>query len=592
MTPTRTLAALLACCLAVPMLRAENILFLGSRPTWLRLEVTIDGQTPAQSLQAHLKARFEYLDQDGDGRLSVDELKRMITRQELRQQMSLTTNSFVQRRGGTVALSEVDSDGDGQVSLNEFIDYYLASAPDQFTLQPAPVSDPYGQLLSDELLAKLDRDGNGKLAKAELAQAPKLIEQFDTNDDECVAALELVPDLLQRRVGAMPGMPAMPAMPAMGKEKGPGGLTGLNQPIRTGPPFVRFASKGKVDSVAEQLIDIYDRNQDRTLSRPEIGLDEKAFARLDRDMDGQLDSTELIDWLEQDQPDVTVRCQLGLSKPGEQVDFTIADWLTGYAKASNHARPTLWLGRTRLIVESLLPQLNRGVDAGYEQATVQSVQSLFQFYDRQQKGFIDLNDPQLVRNLGLRATFTDADANGDGKLTRDELLAHQRLMQSAQRQMLLLAYTRQSPSAFALLDVNRDGRLSRGELSNAWNRLAEWLPVEGDELRLGERESEYRLAIGLLRQQYSGFSYNPLAPLQSRLVPHAGARAKLVRGDGPQRRRGRVAARVPGHARRLRPHRHQPRWRHLAGRGRGVRAGADFNQSAPLSRFGAISAAE
>jgi Ca2+-binding EF-hand superfamily protein len=542
MTPTRSLAALLACCLAVPMLRAENILFLGSRPTWLRLEVTIDGQTPAQSLQAHLKARFEYLDQDGDGRLSVDELKRMITRQELRQQMSLTTNSFVQRRGGTVALSEVDSDGDGQVSLNEFIDYYLASAPDQFTLQPAPVSDPYGQLLSDELLAKLDRDGNGKLAKAELAQAPKLIEQFDTNDDECVAALELVPDLLQRRVGAMPGMPAMPAMPAMGKEKGPGGLTGLNQPIRNLPPFLRVGpDANKVESVVERIIEVYDRNQDRTLSRPEIGLDEKAFARLDRDMDGQLDSTELIDWLEQDQPDVTVRCQLGLSKPGEQVDFTIADWLTGYAKASNHARPTLWLGRTRLIVESLLPQLNRGVDAGYEQATVQSVQSLFQFYDRQQKGFIDLNDPQLVRNLGLRATFTDADANGDGKLTRDELLAHQRLMQSAQRQMLLLAYTRQSPSAFALLDVNRDGRLSRGELSNAWNRLAEWLPVEGDELRLGERESEYRLAIGLLRQQYSGFSYNPLAqPNRASAMPARGPSwfgAMDRNGDGDVSRR-------------------------------------------------------
>lgn len=64
-------------------------------------------------------------------------------------------------------------------------------------LDATPVTRPYGASLTHALAAALDRDGDGKLSKAELRDADKvLLEKRDTDEDECITPFELVPSLL------------------------------------------------------------------------------------------------------------------------------------------------------------------------------------------------------------------------------------------------------------------------------------------------------------------------------------------------------------------------------------------------------------
>jgi Ca2+-binding EF-hand superfamily protein len=77
-------------------------------------------------------------------------------------------------------------------------------------LDPAPAGPPYAALLSRALAAALDRDGDGKLTRAELRAAERVLADFDADEDECVTPFELVPALL---TDAPPGRArALPAL--------------------------------------------------------------------------------------------------------------------------------------------------------------------------------------------------------------------------------------------------------------------------------------------------------------------------------------------------------------------------------------------
>jgi Ca2+-binding EF-hand superfamily protein len=91
-----------------------------------------------------------------------------------------------------------------------------------------------------------------------------------------------------------------------------------------------------------------------------------------------------------------------------------------------------------------------------------------------QKGYIvekDLNGPNAVQFQLLRTLFDAADANGDGKLTKDEFDAFFDMQDEFRALSLAVTPTIQTPTLFQLLDENRDGRLSVREMRTAWDRL-------------------------------------------------------------------------------------------------------------------------
>jgi Ca2+-binding EF-hand superfamily protein len=87
----------------------------------------------------------------------------------------------------------LDRNGDGQVSLAEFVDYYHRQGVGrvQVAVGRAPATDA----LTDALLRGLDRDGDGRISRAEWQAAETALRVLDRNDDELISGDELVAGL-------------------------------------------------------------------------------------------------------------------------------------------------------------------------------------------------------------------------------------------------------------------------------------------------------------------------------------------------------------------------------------------------------------
>src|SRR5436190_17335239 len=84
---------------------------------------------------------------------------------------------FPREPGRTIA--DFDRDGDGKVSFAEFVAYYAPLAANLVRAQPSQNRDPNADVLTDEIFKLLDRDKDGKLSKAELAEAERLVPLYD-----------------------------------------------------------------------------------------------------------------------------------------------------------------------------------------------------------------------------------------------------------------------------------------------------------------------------------------------------------------------------------------------------------------------------
>ena len=145
-----------------------------------------DGRLSPEEIQAAREAvaakvretrtkRFNELDADQDGQLSAAELKAIPG----------TTDEMVARM-----ISHLDKDGNGTVSLEEFLAALKPVAPPMppFPLpQPLPEPFPSTGILCPPPLASFDLDRNGRLSLAEIQAA---IDAIDTNDDGRVSPEE------------------------------------------------------------------------------------------------------------------------------------------------------------------------------------------------------------------------------------------------------------------------------------------------------------------------------------------------------------------------------------------------------------------
>src|SRR5207302_1757755 len=117
---------------------------------------------------------------DGNGFLDRDEV-RMIPSAQVFQQMVLGAGYFY--NGTAARFEELDSDGDGKVTLGELKEYYQKLNLSAVRLMN--VNQVYGNQnngLSEALFRYLDVNKDGKLSKEELAVADRLVARLDSND--------------------------------------------------------------------------------------------------------------------------------------------------------------------------------------------------------------------------------------------------------------------------------------------------------------------------------------------------------------------------------------------------------------------------
>lgn len=121
------------------------------------VDVDLDknGQITVEDLQAAAKARFDTADANGDGALTLDELK-----------------AQAEKRMADRMAAKGDGKGDGKGKMFQ---------------------KRMGWKLED-MLAKKDEDGNGSLSFDEMspdvAKLERMIDRFDTDDDNAISAAE------------------------------------------------------------------------------------------------------------------------------------------------------------------------------------------------------------------------------------------------------------------------------------------------------------------------------------------------------------------------------------------------------------------
>jgi Ca2+-binding EF-hand superfamily protein len=105
----------------------------------------------------------------------------------------------------------------------------------------------------------------------------------------------------------------------------------------------------------------------------------------------------------------------------------------------------------------------------------------FQAADVDKKGVLDRS--QILQNPFLPAFFPQADRDGDGQLSLQELTDYLDLLGKAVTSSTVLVITDHGRGLFELLSPHHDGRLRERELRGAWTRLSPWAKEEGQVTR-------------------------------------------------------------------------------------------------------------
>ena len=396
--------------------------------------------------------------------------------------------------------------------------------PSLLRVQPSFNRDVYAETMTEGFFNLLDRDHDGKLSKQELANAEKLLPLFDRNEDECLAALEIVPNLFARprMVGATPTVNAI-----LPKSR-----------AATETETLQFFKVGEVpDTLIEPILLRYDKDKNYRLSKAESGFDDATFAKLDKNGNGELTVTELLAWRDLP-PDLEISLTFGSNQtdcsahllPGPDGKPAA---LAGYVKFADNAKSVIHVGTQQIDLRVFsTPRL---VNAAIQ------MQPIFNFADPDNRGYITENQLVGPQFQLLRIIFDIVDRNGDGKMTRQEYDDFFAMQQSFTNLPLALTHLTQTPSLFSILDVDGDGRLSVRELRSAWNRLKVLEPGGGEFITrsaLTAARERHLYARQLCRPRLWQRQLQP-----SCLLPTQGP--GLVPEDGPKRRRRRLTPNFP-----------------------------------------------
>jgi Ca2+-binding EF-hand superfamily protein len=479
---------------------ADLILVLDHRPVLVRLHITIDSQPYTVHWERQLKKLFDFLDRDGDGVLDKEEARLIPSVDRLHKLFSGDVTFGIQQNQQNNMMppfvfpnipppfEDMDFDRDGKISFEEFARFYRHTEAGPLDMIARNTQGQSANALTDALFAILDTDKDGKLSRAELEAAEKILRQFDTNDDELVSAQELIAEGPRRaQPNNMPGL--FPGTVLPGK-------------IFTGIPFMLVPREDAPRSVTyrmpatKEILSHYDKDQRQKVSANQIGFPKELFGKLDTSKSGDLSAKELARWLIF-HPDAEMVVRLGRSPGGDRVGMPLAD--EGDTKPpfmpKKTAENTLAVGLDAIHMsvlrsETQYPQ-NEGAKAQYLQQ--------FRMLDKQRNGYLKLDQLKPLDKdanaVTILALFPMADRDGNDKLTEKELTDFLDLMISMHGSQARLTFADNGQSLFELLDANRDGQLSIRELRTAWKRLEEFDRDKKGSITRGEIPRQYQLMV-------------------------------------------------------------------------------------------------
>ena len=462
---------------------AQYAVFMGDNGVIvLKLDIQIGGKSPRGSYERYVDDLMKGLDKNQDGVVTVEEAKgKYLTARD-----ALGAQLIPQSDAVPADSSPDISPADGKISRQEFLTYFkrIGLQPFLMQFQPNPnqaqagnrqARQPAANTAEVPLFARLDTNGDGKLSAAELTGALLTLRKLDLDDDETISLAELNP--INNQFAVQQQLQQNGARtPSTSPFLGPGSDESLQKQIR------RLIDKyDSIDPVKSGVEGAKIRNQ--KLSRQELGLSVAEFSRFDGDGDSQLDFDELRQFLTSPDPTVTVLVKVDSTDPlsAKSVREEIQEKL----KTTPDGSANINLGTTQLSVV-------RG--ASYDVGSAETfLKPQFMAADADANGYLEKSEAE--RAFLYNATFENLDADKNGKVFLDELIAYFQVRFDAARSRTVLSINEQGRTLFEILDTDRDRRLSFRELQAAADKLSLW-DKDGDGL-LSESEVplQYRLTI-------------------------------------------------------------------------------------------------
>lgn len=418
----------------------DVIFFAEKRMVRIRVQLTTAGETLSQRWTSQLRKYFDFLDRDGDGELNRYEAEFAFSTLGITQMIQ---SGFAYQRPDDAAslFADMDVNRDGKIQFDEFAAYYTPAASRIVSVLANPVRDPYADILTEELFKLLDTDKDGRLSRSELTAIEALFATHDSDEDECLSALEIVPNLLTRTPP-----PRVVVDPKA-------------------PPMMAFRVGEVPQALVENILKRYDKNKNGVLDRSENPFSEEVFRQLDKNGNGEDSVTELAAW-GQTPADLEVEMTFGAKQ--EQCSIKLVPTKDGKSWPLAGGFKSVGNGDAIFTIGNQTVQLSVNSPRGIYNQNVRGAP--FVFADNG-KGYLTEKDIPGPQFQALRVLFDVIDRDADGKMTRAEFDAFFSLQQSFTSLPLTLFHSTQTPSLFQVIDTNGDGRLSMREVRTAFERL-------------------------------------------------------------------------------------------------------------------------
>jgi Ca2+-binding EF-hand superfamily protein len=447
----------------------QDVMFLGeNRPILIRFRVDSGGRGFRSAWHDAVKALHKYLDRDGDGSLTKEE----VDRGSLPVMVRAAT-------GGAAALPHSDLDTnprDGKVSIEELAEV-LRPALGPFRVEVGRVAAER----NDALFNHVDRDKDGALARQELDTAVASLHRFDLDDNDLIDRAELEP--FSNPI-AMANEDRTPR--------------GRFAPV---PPVIELSAGDPSFRPVRLLLKKYDNGSgqsasagDNRLTPGEFAIDPKVFASADADEDGALDTEELRRLLGRLEPELELTVKLSGGGPAKKAAMITASRPGSLPLPKDIRVETLSEGHLEVALGDIRLEFHADAAEGAAEDAKADYAGQFRAADADKNMYLEKSE---AKDHGPFATMFEAmDRDGDGKLYLKEVDAFVDRQTEAARSQMVLSVSDQGRSIFSIVDQNRDRNLGVREIRGAVARASSWDHDGDGRIRSDEIPHHYQMTIG------------------------------------------------------------------------------------------------